>query len=170
VVWVRKNLVVETPIHLLFISAPGETPTISQPRCLVVAESGSAVTLIEDYTNRRSRESAKEEERVYPPIRLRKSGLRKMPRLVTLELNGKVMRRFILGGVRSLKPVIVAIPAMPLLWRKAVAVHLEIFQKGEQTTLNGLTVIAGQQLADTHSAIALNHPYGMSRQLQVHCG
>jgi len=26
-------------------------------------------------------------------------------------------------------------------------------------------VIAGQQLADTHSAIALNHPYGTSRQL-----
>jgi len=33
------------------------------------------------------------------------------------------------------------------------------FPDGEQTetTLNGLTMIAGQQLADTHSAIALNH-------------
>jgi Fe-S cluster assembly protein SufD len=40
-------------------------------------------------------------------------------------------------------------------------------QTGEQTetTLNGLTIIYGNQLADTHSAIALNHPYGKSEQL-----
>src|SRR4028119_2422557 len=41
VVWVAKNTVVETPIHLLFISTTGEVPIISQPRCLVVAEAGS---------------------------------------------------------------------------------------------------------------------------------
>jgi Fe-S cluster assembly protein SufD len=45
--------------------------------------------------------------------------------------------------------------------------NLEILQTGEQTetTLNGLTMIAGNQVADTHSAIALNHPYGTSKQL-----
>jgi Fe-S cluster assembly protein SufD len=45
--------------------------------------------------------------------------------------------------------------------------NLEVFQTGEQTetTLNGLTMVALQQLADTHSAIALNHPYGTSNQL-----
>ncbi|PLZ34304.1 Fe-S cluster assembly protein SufD, partial [Fischerella thermalis WC558] len=45
--------------------------------------------------------------------------------------------------------------------------NLEILQTGEQTetNLNGLTVIGGNQLADTHSAIALNYPYGTSRQL-----
>jgi Fe-S cluster assembly protein SufD len=45
--------------------------------------------------------------------------------------------------------------------------NLEVFQTGEQTetTLNGLTMIAEQQLADTHSAIALNHPHGTSNQL-----
>jgi Fe-S cluster assembly protein SufD len=45
--------------------------------------------------------------------------------------------------------------------------NLEILQTGEQTetTLNGLTVIADNQLADTHSAISLNHPHGVSKQL-----
>jgi Fe-S cluster assembly protein SufD len=45
--------------------------------------------------------------------------------------------------------------------------HLEIYQTGEQTEtyLNGLTMIRGQQLSDTHSSIALTHPYGMTRQL-----
>jgi len=87
-----------------------------------------------------------------------------MPRLVILELNGKVMRRFILGGA-SLKPVIVAIPAMPLLGAKLSRYNLEIFQKGEQTetTLNGLTVIAGQQwLTLTVRSLST---YGTSRQL-----
>jgi Fe-S cluster assembly protein SufD len=33
--------------------------------------------------------------------------------------------------------------------------HLEVFQTGEgtETTLNGLTMIGGEQVADTHSAI-----------------
>ncbi|MEH1947638.1 MAG: SufD family Fe-S cluster assembly protein, partial [Nostoc sp.] len=56
VVWVKKNVVVETPIHLVFISVAGENATISQPRCLVVAESGSQVTLVEEYANRRGAE------------------------------------------------------------------------------------------------------------------
>ena len=45
--------------------------------------------------------------------------------------------------------------------------NLEVFQTGEatETTLNGLTMIAGSQVGDTHSAIALNHPYGISNQL-----
>jgi Fe-S cluster assembly protein SufD len=45
--------------------------------------------------------------------------------------------------------------------------NLEVFQTGEgtETTLNGLTLIGGEQLADTHSAIALNHPNGTSNQL-----
>lgn len=45
--------------------------------------------------------------------------------------------------------------------------NLEILQTGEQTqtTLNGLTIISGKQLSDTHSAIALNYPHGTSDQL-----
>ena len=31
--------------------------------------------------------------------------------------------------------------------------------------MNGLTMIGGKQLADTHSTIALNYPHGTSRQL-----
>jgi Fe-S cluster assembly protein SufD len=44
---------------------------------------------------------------------------------------------------------------------------LEIFQKGEQTQtqLNGLTLVSGEQLADTHSAIFLTKPYGTTDQL-----
>lgn len=67
VVLVKKNVAVATPIHLLFITVAGEKATISQPRCLVVAESGSQVTLVEEFTNRRGAENAEEGEMQLTP-------------------------------------------------------------------------------------------------------
>src|SRR5512136_1546312 len=49
VVWVPKDVAVAAPVHLLFVSAAGEQSFIVQPRCLVVAEHGSSVTLVEHY-------------------------------------------------------------------------------------------------------------------------
>jgi Fe-S cluster assembly protein SufD len=45
--------------------------------------------------------------------------------------------------------------------------NLDVFQTGEQTetTLNGLTLVAGEQLADTHSLISYAAPHGTSKQL-----
>ncbi len=40
---------VEQPLHLVFLSAPGREPTVSHPRVLVVAETGSRLTVIESY-------------------------------------------------------------------------------------------------------------------------
>ena len=172
VVWVPKNLVVETPIHLLFISAPGEMPTFSQPRCLVVAESGSAVTLIEEYTNRSNaanRESAEREgEGVYLTNAVTEIWLEENAQVSHTRVEQESDAAFHIGKsaiaqARDSRYICNAITMGAKLSRH----NLEIFQTGEQTetTLNGLTMIAGQQLADTHSAIALNHPYGTSRQL-----
>ncbi len=47
VVVVPREVAVATPVHLLFIGTQKEV--VSTPRCLVVAEAGSAVTVIEDY-------------------------------------------------------------------------------------------------------------------------
>lgn len=44
---VPRNASVETPIHLLFIATQKEVT--SHPRCLLIAESGSTVTVLEDY-------------------------------------------------------------------------------------------------------------------------
>lgn len=44
-----RNAVVEQPIHLLFVSTRRREPTVSHPRVLLVAESGSQVTLVESY-------------------------------------------------------------------------------------------------------------------------
>lgn len=168
VVWVPKNLVVETPIHLLFVSTVGEFPTISQPRCLVVAESGSCVTLVEEYTNHRDTESAEEEEGVYftnavTEIWVEENAEVRHTRVERDGLEAFHVGRSAIAQARDSRYTCNAITLGAKLSRH----NLDIFQMGEQTetTLNGLTMIAAQQVADTHSSIALNHPYGKSRQL-----
>ncbi|MCC5656635.1 Fe-S cluster assembly protein SufD [Nostoc sp. XA010] len=166
VVWVKKNVVVETPIHLVFISVAGETATISQPRCLVVAESGSQVTLVEEYTNRRGVESAEKE--VYLTNAVTEVWVGDNAQVSHTRVEREGAEAFHIGKTaiaqaRDSRYTCHAITLGAKLSRH----NLEILQTGEQTqtTLNGLTIISGKQLSDTHSAIALNYPHGTSDQL-----
>lgn len=166
VVLVGKNVVVETPIHLLFVSVVGETPTFSQPRCLVVAESGSQVTLIEEFTNRRGAENAEEE--VYFTNAVTEIWLAENAQVshTRVEMEGAAaihVGKTAVTQARDSRYTGYAIAFGGKLTRH----NLEILQAGEQTqtSLNGLTMIGSKQLADTHSAIALNYPHGSSKQL-----
>ncbi|MBE8986690.1 Fe-S cluster assembly protein SufD [Nostoc sp. LEGE 12450] len=174
VVWVKKNVVVETPIHLVFISVVSETATISQPRCLVVAESGSQVTLVEEYTNRlraaSRREDAKsaKEEGVYLTNAVTEIWVGDNAQVSHTRVEWEGAEAFHVGKTaiaqaRDSRYTCHAITLGAKLSRH----NLEILQTGEQTqtTLNGLTIISGKQLSDTHSAIALNYPHGTSDQL-----
>jgi len=46
---VPKGAVLESPIHLLFISTAQEAPVMNHPRNLIVADEDSQVTVVEDY-------------------------------------------------------------------------------------------------------------------------
>jgi Fe-S cluster assembly protein SufD len=155
-------VVVSKPIHLLFVSVEGETITISQPRCLIVVEVGAQLSVVEEY------------------LKLDNSTVGHLTNSVTeiwvgenAQVNHtRVMRegtiavhigKTAVSQARDSRYTCNAIALGGKLSRH----NLEIYQTGEQTetTLNGLSVIASQQLADTHSAIALNHPHGVCRQL-----
>jgi Fe-S cluster assembly protein SufD len=49
-IYVPKRKVVETPIHILFISQTKE-PSVSHPRVLIVADEGAVATIIESYVS-----------------------------------------------------------------------------------------------------------------------
>jgi len=166
VVWVAKNVVVETPIHLLFISVAGESATISQPRVLVVAESSSQVVLIEEYTNHRGTEDTEEE--VYFTNGVTEIWVQENAQVTHNRVVREGAAAFHIGKTavtqaRSSRYNCNAVTVGGKISRH----NLEILQTGEQTetTLNGLTVIADNQLADTHSVLSLNHPHGISKQL-----
>jgi len=173
VVWIPKNVVVETPIHLLFIANSFRTPTIQQPRCLVVAETGSSVTLVEDYLNQFNIEDpeageAEVGETVYFTNAVTEIWLGENARVSHTRVERESVEAFHIGktAITQARDSRYACHAITL-GAKLSRHNLEIFQTGEQTEtiLNGLTMVAGQQTADTHSAIALNYPYSMSRQL-----
>jgi Fe-S cluster assembly protein SufD len=50
-IYVNKGTVVEQPIHLLFVSTAAETPMMTHPRTLIVAEDQSQVAIVEDYVS-----------------------------------------------------------------------------------------------------------------------
>jgi Fe-S cluster assembly protein SufD len=160
VVFVPANMSIDLPIHLLFLTAPGASPTICQPHCLVIAEAGSNVTLIEDYatignvaafTNAVT-DVVVGENATVNHVRLQREA-------------GNVVHigKSAIAQSRNSRYTCHAIS----LGAKISRHNLEVFQRGEatETTLNGLTVAFGEQLSDTHSLINFNHPHGTSRQL-----
>ncbi|MFN7500912.1 MAG: Fe-S cluster assembly protein SufD [Dolichospermum sp.] len=166
VVWVAKNVVVETPIHLLFISVSGESATISQPRVLVVAESSSQVVLIEEYTNHRGTEDTEEE--VYFTNGVTEIWVQENAQVTHNRVVREGAAAFHIGKTAVTQARYSRYNCNAVTVGGKISRHnLEILQTGEQTetTLNGLTVIADNQLADTHSVLSLNHPHGISKQL-----
>ena len=162
VVWVGKNVVVEKPIHLLFISVSGESATISQPRVLVVAESNSQVTLIEEYI------ASSQNEGVYFTNSVTEIWVNENAQVSHNRVVREGAAAFHIGKTAVTQARYSRYNCNAVTVGGKISRHnLEILQTGEQTetTLNGLTVIANNQLADTHSALSLNHPHGVSKQL-----
>ncbi|AFZ03834.1 Fe-S cluster assembly protein SufD [Calothrix sp. PCC 6303] len=160
VIWIGKNVAVETPIHLIYVTT-GENPVISQPRCLVVAETGSQVTLVEEFVTENQDGhfvNAVTEIWVGENASVNHSRIQK-DNLAT----------FHIGKTAVTQAKYSRYTCNAIAFGGKVSRHnLEILQTGEQTetTLNGLVMVKGEQVADMHSAIALNHPHGISNQLQ----
>lgn len=159
IVLARKNLVVDQPIHLLFVSTVSQ-PALIQPRCLVVAEPNSSLTLIEDHISLN--------EQVYFTNSVAEIWLAENAQINHTRLQRDSQQAFHIGKTavsqaRSSRYTCTALSLGARISRH----NLEIYQTGEQTetVLNGLTVLKGEQVGDTHSSIALSKPYGTSRQV-----
>ncbi len=48
-VYVPKGVIVEQPIHLLYVTMPGVEPIVVHPRSLIIADEASQLTIIESY-------------------------------------------------------------------------------------------------------------------------
>ncbi|NJR65264.1 MAG: Fe-S cluster assembly protein SufD [Leptolyngbyaceae cyanobacterium CRU_2_3] len=162
-VLVPKGVAIDTPIHLLFIATASNTASntaLIQPRVLVVAETNSAATLIEDYGaigsgtyfNNSVTEIWIAENAQVNHTRVQRDGHHAFH-----------IGKTAVSQARTSRYTCNAMSMGAQLSRH----HLEIYQTGEQTetTLNGLTLLHGDQIGDTHSAIALTHPHGTTRQL-----
>ncbi len=160
VVYVPRNQAVEQPIQVVHLSVSQGEPTVANSRCLVLAEAGSAVTVVEDffgahgedYFNNSVTEVWADDNAQVTHVRLQREGAATFHIGKTAITQGRDSRYTIV-------PI--------TLGARVSRHHLEVYQAGPQTDTNlyGLTAIAQSQVADTHSLIAMNHPHGTADQL-----
>lgn len=155
---IGKNQAVEQPVQVVYLTL-GDRPQLVQPRCLVVAEAGSSLTLLEEFYGEGT-------------------GLTNSVSEVVVQQNAEVnhlrLQHQDAGTVCIGKTAVSQARDSRYRHRAfdfgaGISRHnLEIFQTGPntETQLHGLSAVGDRQVADTHTLVALNHPHGRVDQLQ----
>ncbi|OGI42264.1 MAG: Fe-S cluster assembly protein SufD [Candidatus Muproteobacteria bacterium RBG_16_64_11] len=149
------------PIHVLFVTAAAANgPVSAHPRCLVVAERGSECFLIEDYVSLSDGvyfNNPVTEIVVEDGARVRHIKLQRENRQAFHIANSAIT----LGRNAFYAGVSVAVGG------RISRNDLQCLQTadGAECALDGLTLIGGRQLADTHTTIDHAQAHGSSRQL-----
>jgi len=155
---VPRNASVSVPVHLLFIATQKEAA--SYPRCLLVAESGSTVTIVEDYVAL--------QEQAYFTDAVTEIVLADNARVNHVRVQRDSGPAFhiancavSLAHASRYQSVSVALGA------RISRYNLNVLQaaEGAECAIDGLALIAERQLADTHTCIDHAKPHGTSRQL-----
>lgn len=158
VVIVPRETSMATPVHLLFLSTQPELA--SHPRVLLVAESGSAVTVIEDY--------AALHDGAYFTNALTEVALAANAQVEHIRVQRESGQAFhmancavSLGAASRYHSVSIALGA------QISRLDLQVLQTADaaECSLDGLALIGAEQLADTHTFIDHAKPHGVSRQL-----
>ena len=159
VVHLAKNAALTEPLHLLFIAT--QKDAASCPRCLIVAESAAQCTVIEDYvaaTGEAYFTNAVTEITIAPNARVRHVRLQRESAqaihiascAVSLAKDASYVSQSVAFGARLSR------------------YNLDVVHQGEgaEAVIDGLALISGQQLADTHTLI--DHAYANGRCTQLH--
>jgi Fe-S cluster assembly protein SufD len=153
-----RGAVARSPVQLIFATTQADVAT--HPRCLVVAEQGSEVTVIEDYVGLHHGPAcvnAVTEIAAAPNAHVRHVR-RQQEGAASFHIASCAVR---LERDASYRSVAVATGA------RISRYNLDVVQAGAGTRcqLDGLALIRDRQLADTHSFVDHAHPHGTSRQL-----
>jgi Fe-S cluster assembly protein SufD len=146
------------PVHLLHIATqPG---VASHPRLLLLAGAASRVTLVEDYVALH--------EDAYFTNAVAEVVLQANAQVTHVRLQRESLQAFHLASCAVSLGAAGHYHAINLaLGAQISRLDLQVIQtaEGTQCTLDGLALISGTQLADTHSFIDHAKPHGTSRQL-----
>jgi Fe-S cluster assembly protein SufD len=155
---IGRNAVTEAPVHLLFLSTRPDVA--SYPRLLVVAEAGSECTLVEDYVARH------EGSYFVNAVAEFVVGQGAHVRHVRLQREGQEAFHIATCAVR-LERDARYLGTSVALGARLSRLNLNVTQAGEgaESEIDGLALIGGRQLADTHSLLDHTLPNGRSRQL-----
>jgi Fe-S cluster assembly protein SufD len=157
-VHVGRDVALSAPIHVLFVSTRAEGA--SYPRVLLVADRGSDCMLIEDFVSL--------QESAYLVNAITEISLAASARVRHIRLQRESANAFHIAtcGVQVGQDARYVSTSVALGARLS-RVNLNVLQAGTgtQCEIDGLALIAGRQLADTHTLLDHAHPDGRSRQM-----
>jgi Fe-S cluster assembly protein SufD len=158
--WVHVANEVATPIHLLHVATKRDVPSAIYARNLIVLEANSRAVLIQDYV---ALEGA-----VYLTNAVTEIVLQQDAQLQHINLQREEKTAFYMGqcAVKLAKGSVYNSTSLAFGARLS-RYNLHLTQQGEgvEMHLNGLALIAGRQIADTHTLIDHTAPRGKSVQL-----
>jgi Fe-S cluster assembly protein SufD len=155
---VPPDTALATPVHVLFISTQPEVA--SHPRLLLVAGAGSKLTLIEDYVALH--------EGTYFTNAVAELALGASAQLEHVRLQRESLQAFHMASCTVSQGTASRYhSANVALGGQISRLDITVRQTAEaaECTLDGLALIGGEQLADTHTFIDHAKPHGVSRQL-----
>jgi Fe-S cluster assembly protein SufD len=157
VVVVPRHVALAAPVHLLFVAT--QAGALSHPRCLVLAEAGSRLTLVEDYV------ALQDAAYLVNPVTEIVLAEQSQVTHVRVQRDGRQAFHIANCAVsvgRSAKYQSVSMAMGAELSRYQL--HVELGE-GAECAVDGLALLAGSQLADTHTCIDHAQPHATSRQL-----
>lgn len=158
---IPRNVRVETPLHLLFLTAPGAgVATVSFPRVLVVAEAESEATIIESYAGLGDEKSLTNS---VVEVVLEEGARLEHYKVQRENANSSHIAAMKARLGRNSKFETVAITLGAQLSRQDIIVALDA--EGAECRVDGLYIVSAGQHMDTHSLIEHREPNCTSRQL-----
>lgn len=160
---IPRNAVVGRPIHLLFIGAPSDQPTVAHPRVLVIADENCEATLVESYVGSGSGvylTNAVTEIVAGPNARIDHCKLQQ----ANIEAFHVATMRVMLDRSANF------VSHSATLGGRITRNDLEVVMNGEgaDATLNGLVLVSGQQHCDNHTLLQHEKPNCSSHELYKH--
>lgn len=156
---VPKDVVLDTPIHLLFLTS-ADAPVFGAPRVLVTAERHSKATIVE--------ESAGHEGDVYLNIPVLEFDLDRNAHITHVKVQRESREAFHIGRVGASIARDGHYESYSVHLGAKISRNDAVANQTEDqmfATLDGLVLISGDQLSDTHTLMDHAKPYGESHQL-----
>lgn len=153
------------PIHILHVATKRETPSAIYPRCLVVMESNSRATVVEDYVGQNDGD---QHDGVNFSNAVTEVVLKDHAQLQHVRVQREEKSAFHIGhcSVKLGRGSVYAATSLAFGARLSRhTLHIMHLGEGAEIRLNGLALIAGRQIADTHTRIDHAVPGGKSFQL-----
>ena len=158
--FIPRNIRVEAPLHVIFLSRQtGSQATCALPRLLVVLESGAKAQLIEEYLG-----EGQYLTNAVTEVRLHENAVLTHERVQRESREAIHISTLAARADRNARYVCRTISLGARISRQSPNVLMA--EAGAELELNGLALLDGNQVADTHSRIDHAVPQCSTRQLQ----